>query len=35
MRRIINPPGKGPDREIMAGFESLLKIMSPSWKSVV
>lgn len=30
MRRIINPPGKGPDRAILAGFEDLLKIMSPS-----
>lgn len=30
MRRIINPPGEGPDREILAGFEDLLKIMSPS-----
>ncbi|HLC04510.1 MAG TPA: RraA family protein [Anaerolineales bacterium] len=30
MRRIINPPGKGPDPEILAGFEALLKIMSPS-----
>src|SRR3989337_1506062 len=30
MRRIINPPGKGPDPEIRAGFEALLKIMSPS-----
>jgi regulator of RNase E activity RraA len=30
MRRIINPPGKGPDQEILAGFEGLLKIMSPS-----
>lgn len=30
MRRIINPRGKGPDREILAGFEDLLKIMSPS-----
>lgn len=30
MRRIINPPGKGPDREVLAGFEDLLKIMSPS-----
>ena len=30
MRRIINPPGKGPDQATMAGFEALLKIMSPS-----
>jgi 3-hexulose-6-phosphate synthase/6-phospho-3-hexuloisomerase len=30
MRRIINPPGQGPDRQILAGFEDLLKIMSPS-----
>ncbi len=30
MRRIINPPGQGPDREVLAGFEDLLKIMSPS-----
>ena len=30
MRRIINPPGQGPDREILAGYEDLLKIMSPS-----
>ena len=30
MRRIINPPGKGPDRQVLAGFQDLLKIMSPS-----
>jgi regulator of RNase E activity RraA len=30
MRRIINPPGPGPDRQVLAGFEGLLKIMSPS-----
>lgn len=30
MRRIINPPGEGPDREIVAGYEGLLGIMSPS-----
>ncbi len=30
MRRIINPPGKGPGPEILAGYEGLLKIMSPS-----
>jgi 3-hexulose-6-phosphate synthase/6-phospho-3-hexuloisomerase len=30
MRRIINPPGQGPGREVLAGFEDLLKIMSPS-----
>ncbi len=30
MRRIINPPGKGPSPEILAGYEGLLKIMSPS-----
>src|SRR3990172_5909692 len=30
MRRITTPPGKGPDREILAGYEDLLKIMSPS-----
>jgi 3-hexulose-6-phosphate synthase/6-phospho-3-hexuloisomerase len=30
MRRIINPSGQGPDRQTLAGFEDLLKIMSPS-----
>jgi regulator of RNase E activity RraA len=30
MRRIINPPGKGPGRQTLAGFEGLLKILSPS-----
>src|SRR3972149_2285035 len=30
MRRIINAPGKGPDPEILAGFEDLLKVMSPA-----
>jgi regulator of RNase E activity RraA len=30
VRRIINPPGKGPDGATLAGFVDLLKIMSPS-----
>jgi regulator of RNase E activity RraA len=30
MRRIINPTAKGPDQEILDGFEALLKFMSPS-----
>jgi 3-hexulose-6-phosphate synthase/6-phospho-3-hexuloisomerase len=30
MRRIVNPPAKGPDSAILAGFEDLLRIMSPS-----
>lgn len=30
MRRIINPPSDGPDREILAGYRGLLGIMSPS-----
>jgi regulator of RNase E activity RraA len=30
MRRVINPPGEGPDHEIIAGYQGLLGIMSPS-----
>jgi 3-hexulose-6-phosphate synthase/6-phospho-3-hexuloisomerase len=30
VRRIINPPGEGPDGATLAGFEALLNIMSPS-----
>ena len=30
MRRIINPPGTGPDPQVLAGFQDLLRIMSPS-----
>jgi len=30
MRRIINPPGEGPGAAVLAGFQSLLGIMSPS-----
>ena len=30
MRRIINPPGEGPGAAVLAGFQGLLEIMSPS-----